>query len=126
MQNKKSGQIAWIDLTVPDADKTRQFYENVTGWKSSPVSMGDYNDYIMVPEGGDTPAAGICHNRGVNADIPAQWLIYIMVDDLDKSLESCKKEGGKVITKPKQMDKNSRYAVIADPSGSVCALYETE
>ena len=43
------GTIAWIDLTVPDAETVRDFYEQVTGWRSEPVDMGEYSDYNMLP-----------------------------------------------------------------------------
>ena len=35
------GQIAWLDLTVPDAPATRTFYEAVIGWRSQDVAMRD-------------------------------------------------------------------------------------
>jgi hypothetical protein len=40
--------------------------------------MGEYSDFNMtMPDGGEL-AAGICHARGGNADLPSQWLIYIV------------------------------------------------
>lgn len=42
------GSITWCDLTVPNADEVKIFYEKVVGWKSEPVSMGDYNDFSMI------------------------------------------------------------------------------
>jgi len=41
------GQIAWNDLTVPDAEPVREFYESVVGWGASPVTMDGYSDYSM-------------------------------------------------------------------------------
>ena len=50
------GQIGWIDLTVPDAEAVRDFYQSVTAWSPSPVDMGGYNDFCMTPTGaGDQP-----------------------------------------------------------------------
>jgi predicted enzyme related to lactoylglutathione lyase len=43
------GQIGWIDLTVPDAEGVRDFYRDVTGWTTSPIAMGDYQDYCTQP-----------------------------------------------------------------------------
>src|ERR1041384_4525221 len=81
------GQIGWIDLTVPDAESVRAFYEHVTGWTSSPISMGDHNDYCMGPADAEKPLAGICHALGENASMPPVWMIYIMVADLDERSE---------------------------------------
>src|SRR4051812_38158475 len=90
------GQIDWIDLTTPNAEAVRAFYEHVTGWTASPVSMGDYQDYCMIPAGGDKPVAGICHALGENGALPPAWLIYITVVDLDESVRRCADRGGKV------------------------------
>ena len=34
------GSIGWRDLTVPDAEGIRDFYEQVVGWKADPVDLG--------------------------------------------------------------------------------------
>jgi len=117
------GKIGWFDLTVDDAPAIRDFYAKVVGWKPEDVSMGDYSDFNMtMPESGD-PAAGICHARGGNAELPAHWLIYITVADVDKSAEACRENGGQVIVGPKAMG-DGKFAVIEDPNGSVAALYQ--
>lgn len=122
-EKMENGSIIWADLTIPDAEKVKNFYSSVIGWKSEPVSMGDYNDFSMnSPESGRT-MAGICHSRGVNADLPPQWLIYFTVQDVDKSAELCEKNGGKIIAGPRNMGKFGRYCVIQDPAGAVAALF---
>lgn len=71
--------------------------------------MDGYNDYCMVPSPSGDPVAGICHAKGTNADMPAQWLIHITVADLDKSISECKSLGGSVISGPKDMRSSGRY-----------------
>lgn len=51
----------------------------------------------MLPLEGATPVAGVCFARGVNAEVPPRWLIYIVVDDLDESTARCERLGGKVL-----------------------------
>lgn len=122
---KKIGSITWVDLTVSDAKPLKDFYEQVVGWNVDPVDMDGYVDYCMNQKKTNFPAAGICHKKGVNRDLPAQWLMYITVENLDASIAACKKMGGKLITKIKHMA-DGRYIVIQDPSGAVCALFEQE
>ena len=117
------GTIGWTDLTVPDADKVRDFYATVVGWKPKPVEMGGYADYSMAEPGSGKDVAGVCWKKGINADLPAQWLVYITVADLTKSLASCKKLGGAVIAGPRELA-GGQFAVIRDPAGAVCALFE--
>jgi len=119
----KVGQIGWLDITVEDASALRDFYAEVVGWKPEAVSMGEYDDYMMgMPESGE-PAAGVCHARGSNTDMPRQWLIYIIVADLDKSIEACKAHGGELIAEPRGAG-NGQFCIIKDPSGAIAALYQ--
>ena len=118
------GSIAWADLTVPDAESVRDFYAQVTGWTPQAVSMkGEYDDYVMTVPGSGQAVAGICHARGPNSDVPPQWILYIIVPDLDSSLAACRAAGGAVINGPRSMGA-SRYAVIRDPAGAVSALFQ--
>jgi len=118
------GSVAWVDLTVPEAETLRDFYHDVTGWNPKPVTMGDYSDYTMHTPEGDRPVTGVCHARGGNAGLPAQWLIYIIVADLDASIARCVELGGKVVAGPKPMGPKDRFCVIQDPAGAVAALYQ--
>jgi len=119
------GSITWFDLTVPNTEDVRDFYSKVVGWKSSPVSMGDYNDFNMTSPGSGETKAGICHKRGGNAEFPSQWIIYITVKNADDSAKLCKENRGKVLVGPKDMSGYGRYCIIEDPAGAVCALFET-
>jgi predicted enzyme related to lactoylglutathione lyase len=118
----RPGTITWADLTVEDAEHVRDFYASVAGWTPEPLSMGSYSDYVMNDADGEA-AAGLCHARGSNADLPPQWLIYITVDDLDHSMAECQRLGGAVITQPRSYA-GGRYCIIKDPAGAVCALYQ--
>ena len=121
--SEQTGKVGWIDITVDDAAGLRDFYADVVGLAPEAVSMGEYDDFNMtMPETG-TPAAGICHARGSNAELPRQWLIYIVVPDAEASAAACTANGGKVLVGPKNMG-GGKYAVIEDPSGAVAALYQ--
>lgn len=115
------GAVTWQDLTVPNAEEVRDFYCSVVGWAWTPHPMGDYEDYtINRPKSGET-VAGICHARGTNADVPAQWLIYINVEDVAESARLCAELGGAVLDGPRKMG-DLDFCVIRDPAGAVAAL----
>jgi len=120
----EQGAITWIDLTVPNAEEVRRFYADVVGWATEPVSMGDYDDYNMTGPKSGRAMAGVCHAQGVNADLPAQWLIYINVANLDHSIARCEELGGTIVRPATKMGDYGRYAVIRDPAGAVSALFE--
>ena len=118
------GSIGWVDLTVPDAERVKQFYAAVVGWAPEPVDMGGYADFNMTSPSNGQPMAGVCHRRGVNADLPAQWLIYIDVPDLDASMSRAVELGGRILAGPKGFGGQGRYCVIEDPAGAVAALFQ--
>lgn len=124
-KNQKAvGVIGWSDLTVKNATEIKDFYQQVVGWKSSPVSMGEYEDFTMVDPDTNIPYAGICHAKGQNTNLPPYWLIYINVDNIDESVNKVRALGGKILFEPKIMGNYGKYCVIKDPAGAYCALFE--
>ncbi len=118
------GSINWADLTVADAPGVREFYRAVVGWTATAFDMGGYDDFVMGAPGSDAPIAGICHARGANAGLPAQWLVYITVEDLDASAATCETMGGRVLVAPRELGTQGRFCVIQDPAGAVAALFQ--
>lgn len=117
------GAVGWQDLTVANAEEVRDFYQSVVGWKTEPVDMGGYSDFNLIPPGGEGAVAGICHARGSNADLPPQWLLYFVVENLDASAATCADRGGEVVVAPRGLA-GGRFCVIRDPAGAVCALWQ--
>lgn len=117
------GDMAWLDLSVSNAGQVKDFYQQVIGWKSEAISMGDYNDYaVSSPESGEA-VAGICHAQGVNSDLPPAWLPYFLVENIDQAVAQVTENGGSLVTEIKSMG-DDRYAVIKDPAGAACAIYQ--
>ena len=122
------GSIGWLDLTVPNAGSVRDFYAAVVGWDHTPVPMRDgadeYEDFCMMPPGSEAPVAGVCHARGTNAGLPATWMIYVVVANLDTSVAACTGCGGHVVLGPKDMPGHGRYAICRDPAGAAFGMFE--
>jgi predicted enzyme related to lactoylglutathione lyase len=99
------GDILWQDLSVENAIGMRDFYREVVGWDCIPEVMGDYEDFHIVKLPTGNSVAGICHAQGENADLPPVWLIYIAVDDVEKSAHICLEKGGEVVVQPRILGK---------------------
>ena len=123
MSDKKVGEMAWLDITVDNATQVKDFYQQVIGWKADAVSMGDYDDYTMIAPISGEAVSGVCHARGTNAGLPAMWLPYFLVEDLDASILQVEKQHGSLLTPIKTMG-TDRYIMIQDPAGAACALYQ--
>ena len=120
-QRPEVGSVGWQDLTTTRAPQLKDFYAKVVGWKVEEFDMGGYADFVMKsPETGNA-VAGICNARGVNTDLPAQWLLYVTVADLAASVRQCVELGGQVVL---QRDDHNGMAVIRDPAGAVIALVQ--
>lgn len=119
------GHISWLDLTVPEASTTRDFYRDVVGWSAQDVDMEDsgerYADYALCQPDG-TAVAGVCHARGINQGIPPVWLICLPVGDVGESLGRVQEGGGEVVDARKGANGDYAYAVIRDPVGACLAL----
>ncbi len=117
--SKRAGHIAWLDLTVENADDLRNFYASVVEWSVERVDMTEgedqYADYCMLAENADA-VAGVCHARGGNRGLPPVWLLYLPVGDLPESVDRVREEGGTII-KAHAIDSDTGYAVIRDPVG---------
>jgi hypothetical protein len=54
---------------------------------------------------------------------PLDGFIYITVANIDESVRTCVELGGSIIRPPGDMG-GAKVAIIRDPAGAVCALYE--
>lgn len=120
----KVGTIGWVDLTVADAEGVRDFYQEVVGWRAFPQSMGEYEDYEMALPNSEERVTGVCHARGENTNVPPQWLIYVLVADVEASARRAVELGGRVLDGPRMMGPR-QFAVIQDPAGAVLALMDS-
>ncbi len=123
MSDNKIGTMAWLDLSVGNASEVKSFYEDVIGWNTENISMGDYEDYAMLEPNNNEAVAGVCHAQGVNKDLPPAWLPYFLVADIQASIVAVQAKGGALVTEIKSMG-SDKYAVIKDPAGAVCAIYQ--
>lgn len=81
-------------------DCIRDFYRDVIGWICVPEDMGGYSDFHMLSSRGGNSVAGICYARGVIADLPPVWLIYIVVKDVDVNAQMYEDLGGELVVQP--------------------------
>ena len=120
-----TGCIAWLDLTVNNAQQICQFYQSVIGWTVSETNDQNASDYgvnfNLIGDAG-TADAGIKHESGDTPDNSPVWMLYLPVGDIVESLRLVKKEGGKVIKEIMGPEKTHKYAVIQDPVAVNLAL----
>ena len=112
------GRFVWHDLLTKDVPAAKRFYGELFGWSFEDTKRGD-RPYVLARSTG-TLVAGIV-DVTANANAGPQWLSYMAVADLDKTLAQVRSDGGKVLVEPRSFP-NARAAVVADPQGAPLGL----
>ncbi len=110
-----TGELAFFELGVEDADKGRAFYEGVFGWgfERGPSGQGWV---ISAPNvrGGMHPG-----DRG------ASPYVFFAVDDIDAAVRRVRELGGEAAdAEPAKAGERGRYTSCRDDQGVVFGLHE--
>lgn len=117
-QSMETGRFVWRDLLSKDVGAAKRFYEQLFGWRFEDATRGD-RPYVLARAGGML-VAGIV-DVSANADAAPQWLSYMAVADVDKTLDLVRADGGKVLVEPRNLP-IARVAAVADPQGAPLGL----
>jgi len=115
----ETGRFVWHDLMTRDVPAARRFYGGLLGWQFEDVKRGD-RPYVLARSGSD-PVAGIVDINHY-PDAGAQWISFMAVDDVDKSVGVVQSAGGKVLVDARDLEPVARVAVVADPQGAPLGL----
>ncbi len=120
-----SNTFDWVEFRTGDIQATASFYESLFGWKivSKEIAGGTdvwIFDTMSEPRLENLRRGGIWlrpegENRGV--------VVYIHVDDIEKTLERVEELGGKVVN-PKMVVGAGYAAFFSDPGGNLLGLYQ--
>ena len=118
------GKVLWSELNTRDVEGAKTYYGSVCGWTFEAMPMaGGEGDYT-IGKRGDEMVAGIFDITGMPGleQVPAHWLTYIGVDDVDATCAATKTAGGEVIREPFDIPNTGRIAIVQDPTGAVLGL----
>jgi predicted enzyme related to lactoylglutathione lyase len=114
-----AGSFVWHDLITEDPAAGRTFYGALFGWTFENAAGVDPGYTIIRHDG--RRIGGIVRVQRKEPS-PAQWLSYVMVDDVDKAAEVFRKAGGQVYRGPLNAKKDLRVAAVADAQGAPLGL----
>jgi uncharacterized protein len=110
------GDFVWYELMTTDADAATTFYGAVLGWKiGKPASDGF--DYREIQAEDDAYIGGILALTPEMQGCPPGWVGYIAVDNVDASVSSIEKAGGRLCMPARDLEGVGRFAMVADPQG---------
>ena len=112
-----NGKICYVELPSRDIKESSSFYNNVFGWNIRTNADGT----VSFDDGVSEVSGTWRIDRKPSTEIG--MLIHIMVDDMEASIKSVIKHGGKII-QPVGMEATVITAKFIDPSGNVLGLFQ--
>lgn len=109
------GRFVWYDLMTKDVSAAKRFYGGLLGWQFENTKRGD-RPYVLARLGAD-PVAGIVDVSALS-DAAPQWISFMAVPDVDKTVALVRFGGGKVLAEPREVASIARAAVVSDPQGA--------
>jgi predicted enzyme related to lactoylglutathione lyase len=113
------GEVSWNELVTTDVTAAKSFYTGLFGWKTESFGTGD--GYTLFKQG-DASMGGMM--KCPKDDVPAHWLPYVTVDDVDASSSKAVKLGARVVAPPMDVPDVGRVAVLLDPQGAAIGLFK--
>lgn len=119
------GCMCWNELMTTDTEVAKAFYGDLFGWEPRTMDMGDLGEYTLFNRGGDQGAAGMLAIKPEMGPIPANWLVYFAVADIDAAFARAQEIGANSVVPPTDIPEVGRFAILADPVGAVFAIYKS-
>lgn len=117
------GTFCWNELVTRDMEGAAKFYTELLGWKAVDSGMPGMKYTLL--KAGDKSAGGMMDMPPeVSDEIPAHWMAYITVDDVDAAAKKVAELGGEVFHGPQDIPEVGRFCIIKDPTGAVVSLMQ--
>jgi len=112
-----NGKLCYIEMPAIDIQQSASFYQTVFGWAIRKRGDGAtaFDDTVNGVSGAWV--------TGRQASAGPGLLIYIMVTDINASIEAILAQGGKIV-QPVGADAPEITARFSDPAGNVLGLYQ--
>jgi predicted enzyme related to lactoylglutathione lyase len=111
--------LTWNELQTPDIEAARNFYEALFGWTYDV----DGNGYVACKEN-DRVQAGMMKMPEEMGEVPPNWSIYFLVEDVGVSAARAGELGANVIVPPSPAGEIGNFSVLQDPQGVVFSIIE--
>ena len=128
------GTFLWNELMVRDPDAAEAFYTALLGWQAYSVDMANPGEpakpgspAYTIWMTGENRAGGLFKMDGPEFDgVPAHWMSYVQVADVDATVSKVVELGGQVVTPPFDVAGVGRIAMITDPEGAALGIMQPD
>ena len=109
------GAMTWNDLSTPDVETAATFYSSLFGWRIEEIPQAEGYRVIF---NGERSNGGMRPDK----DMPAFWMPYFGIEDVEQGMERVRELGGAVHAGPLPVPQG-RFAIVADPQGAGFAIW---
>ncbi len=117
MPDFANGKICYIQIPAMDIEQSASFYSKAFGWKTRQRGDGE----LAFDDGVDQVSGVWVTNRKPMTEIGL--LIYIMVEDINATVEKITGAGGQIILSP-DMNAENVIAHFRDPAGNIFGVFQ--
>ena len=113
----RPGYFSWNELLTTDVEGASAFYSGLLGWTTTPFSP-EYTLFNKV----DQSVAGLM--KAPRPGMPAQWVAYVSVEDVDATTAKATQLGGQIVLPPMDVPDVGRIAVLLDPQNAPFGIFK--
>ena len=119
------GVPCWIDTNHLHPEAALPFYRGLFGWEFADVMPGGAEGHYFIGRlrGRDVAAIGSIPE---GAPPRATWNTYVWVQSADLTVSKVLGAGGGVVIEPFDIMGAGRMAVVTDPEGAACCLWQAK
>ncbi|HEY8809872.1 MAG TPA: VOC family protein, partial [Solirubrobacterales bacterium] len=118
---KESNAVVWNELNTRDPEAAKSFYGAVFGWGFEEREF-ETGTYASIKVGEDSIGGMIDITGRAPDEVPAHWLVYFAVDDVDAAIAKATDSGGGVALEAFDIAEVGRIAIVKDPFDAVFAV----
>jgi len=119
---KPPGTPTWTDLTAPDAEAARAFYQAVFGWAYD-VGGPEFGGYTTARLG-ERMTAGIVGNQPDAPPMSAAWGLYFATNDIQADVARAVALGAQELYPAMSVGPFGSMATLTDPTGAQFSLWQ--
>ncbi|MBF8172309.1 VOC family protein [Streptomyces olivaceus] len=112
------GSLGWVELLTREPGRAADFYTTVFGWSVDVAAR--------CPRwgiGGADFGGMVTMDEKFPHEVPAHWLPYFAVADVNTAAVDTTDGGGTVLMEPTSVPDRPRLAVLRDPQGAMFGVY---
>jgi predicted enzyme related to lactoylglutathione lyase len=112
----------WHELNTWDPLEARNFYRRTLGWSFEKVMLPDGEPYWLARKDGKTVGGVYSMTAPEFKGIPAHWMTYMAVDDVQKAAQAAKAAGGDIARPAVDIPGIGTIAIVTDAAGALIGL----